>query len=212
MRVWLIDDAPGGPNDLKAAVERLAGRGVRLVLLGAGPFRPGLAAELRECQANLLLVREPAWPEGQGAEEFLELGLGMLVLTAPERCDRFLALGESFPVCLLPPEPDEAQLHLGLLDALAAVRRQAHWADQVAKLQQRLSDRIIIERAKGVLVQRLGISEEEAYKRLRVISRRQRRPIRDIAQSLLDTEWLLLPGSNGFADLGTERPSPPGNP
>ena len=58
--------------------------------------------------------------------------------------------------------------------ALSGLRRQRHWKAQVEQLQQRLQDRIVIERAKGVLVQRLGITEEEAYKRLRVLSRRQR--------------------------------------
>jgi hypothetical protein len=57
----------------------------------------------------------------------------------------------------------------------------------------------VIERAKGILVQQLGVSEEEAYKRLRVSSRRQRRQIRDIAQSLIDTQALLLPEQNGYA-------------
>src|SRR5262249_5371243 len=72
---------------------------------------------------------------------------------------------------------------------------------QVARLEQRLSDRIVIERAKGILIQRLKISEEEAYKRLHSLSRRQRRQIRDIAQSLLDTQLLLSPEINGLAPL-----------
>jgi AmiR/NasT family two-component response regulator len=87
---------------------------------------------------------------------------------------------------------------MALLTARTAQLRQAHWHAQVARLQQRLADRIVIERAKAILVQRLGLTEEEAYKRLRVLSRRQRRQIRDIAQSLLDTQSLLLPESNGF--------------
>jgi len=63
-------------------------------------------------------------------------------------------------------------------------------------LQQRLNDRILIERAKGILVERLSISEKEAYQRLRLQSRRQRRPIRDIAQCLLDAQSLFSPGEN----------------
>jgi hypothetical protein len=37
---------------------------------------------------------------------------------------------------------------------------------------------------------------------MRVISRRQRRQMRDIAQSLLDAESLLLPEVNGFFENG----------
>jgi response regulator NasT len=100
---------------------------------------------------------------------------------------------------------------LAILSALASRHRLLFWKAQAEQLQQRLNDRILIERAKGILVQRLGISEEEAYKRLRVLSRRQRRQIRDIAQSLLDTQSLLLPGGNGLLDLpphisGKEEP------
>jgi hypothetical protein len=74
-----------------------------------------------------------------------------------------------------------------------------------------LSDRIIIERAKGILVQRLGITEEDAYKRLRVLSRRQRRQIRDIAQSLVDTQYLFTSDANGFADPLPANHLPPDN-
>ena len=49
--------------------------------------------------------------------------------------------------------------------------------DRQISLEQRLSDRIIVERAKGILVQRLKITEGDAYKRLRLLSRRQRRQI-----------------------------------
>ena len=79
--------------------------------------------------------------------------------------------------------------------ALAGLHRERSWKAQLQQLQQRLEDRIIIEWAKGVLVRRLGIAEEEAYQRLRVLSRRQRRPIRVIAQALLDTQSLLVPAA-----------------
>jgi hypothetical protein len=61
---------------------------------------------------------------------------------------------------------------------------------------------------RGLLVERVGVSEKEAYKRLRVLSRRQRRQIRDIAQALLDTQALLLPEMNGFVEP-PQRDDPP---
>jgi hypothetical protein len=82
-------------------------------------------------------------------------------------------------------------IQLGLRNLAFESLRTAGWKSQINSLQQRLNDRIVIERAKGILVQKLGIGEEEAYKRLRLSSRRQRRQIRDIAQSLIDTHSLL---------------------
>src|SRR5439155_19487784 len=96
-------------------------------------------------------------------------------------------------------------LWLGLLGLGAAQHRQRQAQALVARLQRRLSDRIVIERAKGIIVQRLKVSEEEAYKRLRVLSRRQRRQIRDIAQSLLDTQFLFLPESDGMALFAADK-------
>src|SRR5262249_62150714 len=117
-------------------------------------------------------------------------------------------LAEKSPIHLLPPRPCPDGLGLAVLSAQASRHRLLFWKAQAEQLQQRLNDRIIIERAKGILVQRLGISEEEAYKRLRVLSRRQRRQIRDIAQSLLDTQSLLTPEANGFHPRENESPEP----
>jgi hypothetical protein len=157
-----------------------------------------LPGAVRACQADVVLVGEATWPEGPWAQDLFALDIGLVMMITHQTSERFRPLAEQYPVVFLPPRPSPETLWMALLTARTAQLRQAHWHAQVARLQQRLADRIVIERAKGILVQRLGITEEEAYKRLRVLSRRQRRQIRDIAQSLLDTQSLLLPESNGF--------------
>jgi uroporphyrinogen-III synthase len=62
-------------------------------------------------------------------------------------------------------------------------------------VRQQLEERKIVERAKGLLQQRFGLSEEEAYQRLRDESRRLRRTIHDVSEAVL-----LVEG------LGQERP------
>jgi uroporphyrinogen-III synthase len=57
-------------------------------------------------------------------------------------------------------------------------------------VRQQLEERKIVERAKGVLQQRFGLSEEEAYQRLRDESRRLRRAIREVAEAVLLVEGL----------------------
>jgi uroporphyrinogen-III synthase len=64
-------------------------------------------------------------------------------------------------------------------------------------IRRQLEERKIVERAKGVLQQRFGLSEEEAYRRLREESRRLRRSISDVAEAVL-----LVEG------LGQDRPRP----
>jgi uroporphyrinogen-III synthase len=62
-------------------------------------------------------------------------------------------------------------------------------------VRQQLEERKIVERAKGVLQQRFGLTEDEAYQRLRDESRRLRRTIRDVSEAVLLVE-----------NLGQERP------
>ncbi len=202
MRVWLVDEQQGGAcPPLEAALRQLALRaGGQMTLLGCGPLRPGLAAELRGWQLDLLVIHEPCWTESPEAQELLDLDVGLMLVAAPQRCERLLGLARTHPIGLAAPASRPDDLWLALLTTLAARERHRDARERMAQLQQRLTDRIVIERAKGILVLRLGISEDEAYKRLRVISRRQRRQMRDIAQSLLDTESLLLPEMNGFLD------------
>jgi hypothetical protein len=211
MRVWLVDEQQGdAAPPLEPVLRQLAERsGGRMALLGSGPLRPGLLAELRGWQLDLLVIRESCWPDGPDAEALLALEVGLLVVVSEDRCERLLALAEAHPLVFALPPAGPGELWPALLGALAARRRHLNGKAELAQLQQRLSDRIVIERAKGVLVQRLGISEDDAYKRLRVISRRQRRQVRDIAQSLLDTESLLLGELNGLLEAGEAENPPP---
>ena len=61
---------------------------------------------------------------------------------------------------------------------------------QTDDLRQALEDRKIVERAKGILQQKHGLTEEEAYLRLRNESRRLRRPMRDLAEAVILAEDL----------------------
>ncbi|MEM6334603.1 MAG: response regulator [Planctomycetota bacterium] len=67
--------------------------------------------------------------------------------------------------------------------------------DQVADLNRKLEHRKIIERAKGMIMHRLGLSESDAMRRLQKQSRDSRRPMIDLARSIIDAEELLEPSS-----------------
>jgi response regulator NasT len=59
------------------------------------------------------------------------------------------------------------------------------------ELQEALEARKLIERAKGILMQRLGLSERDAYERLRQRARDKRTKMKDIAQAIIEAEELL---------------------
>jgi ANTAR domain len=210
MRVWLLQSKQGEePGSLGPLLREWAARPRNVHWrVNTCTFHPGLAAEVQAQQPEVLVLEEVSHPAGPWVEELLGLGVALVVVTAEDRREPYGALAEKYPIHLLPPRPSPEALGLAVLSAQASRHRLLTWKAQAEQLQQRLNDRIIIERAKGILAQHLGISEEEAYKRLRVLSRRQRRQIRDIAQSLLDTQSLLVLGDNGLLDAPPPAPRP----
>jgi GAF domain-containing protein len=65
---------------------------------------------------------------------------------------------------------------------------------ETVEMKRALEDRKLIERAKGILQHRHGITEERAYLDLRTESRRLRRPMRDLAEALVLAEELHRKG------------------
>jgi uroporphyrinogen-III synthase len=63
-----------------------------------------------------------------------------------------------------------------------------------ARLLSELETRKVVERAKGILQQRHGITEEDAYLRLRNQSRRLRRPMKELAEAIILSEDLSRQG------------------
>jgi hypothetical protein len=215
MRVGLLQGKQGeDPGGLAAALRQWTAQPeYSHWVVEARSFSGSTAASGR---LDVVVFADAVAPQGPWLEEWLAGGGGVVVAVAGPRLEPYRALAERYPVCYVPPQPGPECLGYAVLGAGAGRRRQLGLQGQIEQLQQRLNDRIVIERAKGILVQRLGISEEEAYKRLRVLSRRQRRQIRDIAQSLLDAQSLLLPDSNGqlmplpgTEPVASERPLPP---
>ena len=55
-------------------------------------------------------------------------------------------------------------------------------------LKRKLESRKLVERAKGILMTRLGLSEPEAFRRIQKTAMDTRRPMAEVAQALLLTE------------------------
>jgi uroporphyrinogen-III synthase len=61
---------------------------------------------------------------------------------------------------------------------------------ETADMKRQLETRKVVERAKGILQRRHGLTEEEAYLRMRNESRRLRRPMKDLADAIILSEEL----------------------
>jgi response regulator NasT len=78
----------------------------------------------------------------------------------------------------------EAELHAMIEVATRRFSDHARTARDAADAVAALSDREIIDRAKGLLMQRDGVSELEAYSRIEQRARRERRTLLEAAEEI----------------------------
>lgn len=88
---------------------------------------------------------------------------------------------------------DRAALGTSIELAWQGFQRVRALSRQVVELEDALRARKLIERAKGILMDRYKLSEPQAMTRLQQESRRQSLPMADIAQSVVASERLLDP-------------------
>jgi hypothetical protein len=79
----------------------------------------------------------------------------------------------------------ELSLLLELSVPLATLLNAPVLREQLDRTMKQLEDRKFVERAKGLLQESMGLTEEQAYLHLRLESRRRRTPMREIAERLI---------------------------
>ena len=87
----------------------------------------------------------------------------------------------------------QSALELGV----ARYAEAARLATQVDQLEGALDRRALIERAKGVLMERHGIDDRAAFELVRSHARARNRTVVDVARSVLDGHALLPPPPDG---------------
>ena len=78
----------------------------------------------------------------------------------------------------------------GVISKSLLTEVNARLLEETQEMKRQLETRKLVERGKGILQQRYGLSEEEAYLRLRNESRRLRRPMKDLAEAIILAEDL----------------------
>ena len=90
--------------------------------------------------------------------------------------------------------PEEIGFAKAVAGQAALASENARLISETLEMKRTLEARKVIERAKGILQHRHGITEEQAYLDLRSESRRLRRPMRDLAEAIVLAEELHRKG------------------
>ena len=87
---------------------------------------------------------------------------------------------------------DEKSIIPAIEVALSRNEEMRAMKSEVEKLEKKLEDRKIIEKAKGIIIHREKISEEEAYCMLRNMSMKKRCSLRTLAEIIVKTETVTV--------------------
>jgi AmiR/NasT family two-component response regulator len=180
-RVAILDDHERSRASLRAAIWAAGG---------------AVVGEAVRCADALALVRRfspdvavfaVGLPDGDGVEAartVIDAGCPVVLFTSHTRqdlVDRARSAGV-MSYLLKPLRPAE----LGPVLELAVARFR-----ETLELRRSLEDRKVVERAKGRLMARYQLSEDEAFHRLRRAAMDSRRPMVDIARALLVSESVV---------------------
>lgn len=138
------------------------------------------------CSPDLALVCDDMptlWPALRKISATLPVPVILIVAQAQDHPSDLLDGTDVFALVNRPVTPHA--LRQACLVASTQFQRLASARTEAAELREAFAARKIIDRAKGILMQRRSCSEGEAYTLLREESRSQRTPIVDIAKSIL---------------------------
>jgi response regulator NasT len=189
LRILLAEDEAIIAMGISAILQRLGYHVVARVKDGREAVR-----KVRELQPDLAIldIKMPELDGLEAARQILaERPIPIIILTAfSER--QLVAEADQIGVAsyLVKPIAEE-----DLLPAITlAVSRFQHLQDlraEVGDLKEALKARKVIEKAKGILMQRQGLTEEEAYRRLQKQSRDRNIPMVQLAEAILTAEEIL---------------------
>lgn len=107
----------------------------------------------------------------------------------PEKMEAAIEAGVSaYVVAGLAAERVKAVLDV----ALARFRVEQKLRDELSETRLKLAERKVIERAKGLLMERHHCTEDEAYKKLRRLAMDKNLKLSEVAQRMLDVADLLI--------------------
>ncbi|WP_298818177.1 ANTAR domain-containing response regulator [Chloroflexus sp.] len=189
IRILIAED-----NDLVSLTleEQLKGLGYEVVgIARTGAEAVMLAARLKPD----LVMMDIRMPEMDGTEATARIrdqtGIPVVMLTAFADKETIRRAEAAGALAYLVKPVNEQELPPAIAIALARHRELQNLRNENLELQEALEARKLIERAKGILMQRLGLSERDAYERLRQRARDKRTKMKDIAQAIIEAEELL---------------------
>jgi AmiR/NasT family two-component response regulator len=189
-----------------SVIEQLRGLGHRVVGEAAtGREAVRLAEEMRPDMV-IMDIRLPDEDGIEAARRIAECSPTPVVFLSGHFDEHLLAgvVDAGGLAYLLKPATSD-QLQAALMLAKKRFTEMKDLRAQVARLDQALEARKLVARAKGVLMERHGLSEEEAHRHMQKEASRSNTKLVELARAILTAGTLLCPGASEQRDRHRAR-------
>ena len=182
-RVIIADDESLIRMDLR---EMLTNQGYLVV----GEVADGRSAvnQARELRPDIIImdIKMPDMDGIEAAKILTEEKISPVVLlSAYSQRDLVQRAREAGVVAYLVKPYREEELTPAIEVALARFEEFKELEAQVTDLQQALETRKLVDRAKGILMDKQGLTEAEAFRKIQKMSMDNRKPMKDVAEAII---------------------------
>jgi response regulator NasT len=182
-RVIIADDEALIRTDLREMLTNLG-------YLVVGEVADGRSAvnQARELRPDIVImdIKMPDMDGIEAARILTEEQIAPVVLlSAYSQRDLVERAREAGVVAYLVKPYREEDLAPAIEVALARFREFRTLQKQVADLQQALETRKLVDRAKGILMDKQGLTEAEAFRKIQKMSMDTRKPMKDVAEAII---------------------------
>jgi response regulator NasT len=191
LRIAVADDQADMIEHYRQSLQRLGHAVVAVAKTGS---------ELIEiCRAGQpeLIITDINMPDMNGIEAaariYRDKPIPVILVSGYHDADYIARAADNHVLGYLIKPVDDAHLATAIGVAIGRFEEFQALSREAADLRQALSDRKVIEQAKGILMKRAGLEEAEAFDRLRKLSMDQNRKLVDIAQMIVTAERAFMP-------------------
>src|SRR2546421_6371208 len=189
LRVLVAEDEALTRTILRARLEKL---GHQVVAEAENGVQAVEAARSHKPDAIIMDIRMPEMDGIEAARQIVaERPCAILFLTAFSEDTLVEQASDTGALAYLMKPFRKEDLAPALEVAVRRFRQIQSQGAKIAELEETLETRKLIERAKGILMDRHAMTEDEAFKRIHFQARNQNKKMREIAQSIITAADLI---------------------
>ncbi len=190
-RIIIADDEALIRQDLREMLTNLG----YLVIgdVGDGRSAVNLARELKP-DLVIMDIRMPDMDGIEAAKTLTEEGIApVLLLSAYSQRDLVERAAEAGVSGYVIKPFDELNLLPAIEVVLARFGEYQEISKEAARLEERLETRVSVDRAKGILIDHRGLTEQEAFRNIQRMSMNSRKSMREVAEAIILAHQMTLP-------------------